>query len=367
MTKNALSNPVPYEHTPTETEPGLLLFTGALASLLKTMGEDAIPDFWLRDRGAERSDEGLKAAWLMGVTGFAFMFRAQTDRCGHFGTAMWFDWGTVCPEALAQCGWQCTQFIRFQQEEESVDEEMVQEARAAIRTAIDGGTPVISWGIHDMAWGVIVGYDDSQQLYDVLGKTGMCRWEHEPASIPYSHLTANTTHSLHVIVPGQPSGRTRDQIIRNSLRMAIADAEGIRWAPPSNRSEHWPEAGIVVSGPSAFELWAGEIEWDYRGNGKWRDPFGHHIIQARLLARDYLQMIMGEDPDLREAHSVYENMAELLIPVWRTTLRWHQSGHDKRNQSYLKKPLELVERIRAAGKTEASAIAALRRYIGRTG
>ena len=348
MTKNALSNPVPYEHTPSETTPGMPLFAGALASLLKTMGEDVIP------------------AWLTGVSGFAFRARAQTDGHGHFGTAMWFDWRTVCPAALAQCGWQCTQFAHFQQRGEPESEQTHQGAHTAITTAIEAGTPVLSFSIHDMEWGVIVGYDDDRRAYDVLGKTGMCRWEHEPAGLTYSNLSRNTTHCLHVLVPGQRNGRTRDQVIRNSLMVAIAEAEGVKWVPPTNMSEHWPEQETVVSGPPAFELWAEEIGRDLQEMKAWRDPYGHHIIPARFFARDYLRMIMGEDPDLRQAYSVYQSMVELLMPVWRTTLKWHQSDHDYQHQPYLDKPLELVERIREAGKTEAAAIAALRRYVDRT-
>lgn len=109
----------------------------------------------------------VDAAWLMGTTGFAFMARAE--RNGHFGTVDWFDWRTVFPEALAQCGCQCTQVCPIRQADEQVSEAKLQEARAEIKRAIDAGTSVISFSICDMAWGAIVGYDDDQQVYDVLG------------------------------------------------------------------------------------------------------------------------------------------------------------------------------------------------------
>ena len=341
MTKNALSNPVPYEQTPSETTPGIWqTFVGSIACVQHTMGQEVSP------------------AWLMGVTGFAFRAIAQIGMT--LSTTQWFHWETVCPEAIEQCGWQC---IHFSHRGEDGSEEKRVEAHQQIVNAIDRGVPAIAWDIGDFEWGVLVGYDDERQSYDALACSNMVDWTTELSE--YAELSGNFLKCLEVVIPGPSNGRSRSQIILNSLAAAVTHAEGGEWAA-SPKSPHWPSE--TVHGLAAFRCWAEAIERRAKAGERWADPLCLHIFSARFSARDYLHMIMGDDRDLCEAHAAYQTEVEVLSPVWHAALKRRQA--DKSEDEY-QPPAgsvpEFVERIRQAGKAEASAVAALRRYVGRAG
>ena len=155
--KNALAHPEMYEQTPSEAIPGIWqTFVGSIACVQKTMGREVDP------------------AWLMGVTGFAFRAIAQIEMT--LSTVQWFHWETVCPEAIEQCGWQCT---HVSHRGEAGSEEQRREAHREIVKAIDRGVPAIAWDIGDFEWGVLVGYDDERQSYDALACSNMVDWQPE--------------------------------------------------------------------------------------------------------------------------------------------------------------------------------------------
>ena len=148
-----------------------------------------------------------------------------------------------------------------------------------------------------------------------------------------------------------------------SLRVVIS----VGYLGPTLLWPYWPSE--TVHGLAAFRCWAEAVERPMKAGKKWGDPLCLHTFSARFYARNYLQMIMGEDPDLREAHTAYKTEVDVLTPVWEAALRLrqaHQSGeHGGECQPPAGSIPEFVERLREAGRAEASAVRALRRYVAR--
>ena len=337
--KNALKDPTVYTQKPSTETPGIWqTFVGSIACVHKTMGRDVDP------------------AWLMGITGFAFRAIAQIEMT--LSTVQWFDWETVCPEAIEQCGWQC---VHVSHRGDAGSEEKRREAHREIVNAIDRGVPAIAWDIGDFEWGVLVGYDDERQSYDALSCSNMVDWQAERSE--YAELSGNFLKCLEAVIPGPPNGRPREEIVLRSLRTAITHAEGMEWAA-SPKSPHWPSE--TVHGLAAFRCWAEAVERRMKAGQKWGDPLCLHIFSARFYARDYLRMIMGEDPDLREAHTAYRTEVDVLTPVWQAALTRRRAGESEDEyQPPAGSIPEFVDRIREAGRAEASAVGALRRYVHR--
>jgi len=251
----------------------------------------------------------LDPVWLMGSSAFAFRVNVSEVLCPSAMSI--FNWSKDLPAAVEQAGYGCNYIARMW-DEENLEEERRAEAHAAILAAIDGGVPAVVWDVHDVEWGLVIGYDEKTHTYATLTHQG------QPSSLPYDRLGRNGIDVLSVVIPGEPNDRTRDEAVRHSLTAAVAHAEG----------KEWTERPAYENGLAGYDLWATVFE-------RWallvedcKAPklppslpdhaayYARHYYSARCYARDYLQAIADGEDDLRHALQAYGRVAASLRPMW---------------------------------------------------
>lgn len=253
---------------------------------------------------------GFDPVWLMGSSIFAFRIFVNETMCPS--AMSMFSFKEILPDAMEHAGFNCIYLERMWNESEKEEERRI-EAHKAILKAVRGGRPAIVWDIADAEWGLIIGYDDSEELYLTLSHQG------KPMSLPYKKLGKNGINILSVCIPGEPNSRNRENVIINALSRAVAHAEGKEWID---------DRPVYQNGIKAFDLWASIFEkWSWMvANGKsdkiGLDIFyfagyyaGHHY-SARCYARDYLKQIAQDDKNLQKASLAYGRVADFLRPLW---------------------------------------------------
>lgn len=290
----------------------------------------------------------LNPAWLMGASGFAFRIFANKVMCPSAMSV--FDFSTILPESVEQNGYYCNYISRYW-EETHIEKDKQKEAHIEIVKAIDRNIPAIVWDIAHVEWGLIIGYDETKQIYDTLTNEG------KPHPLPYENLGHNGINILSVTIPVRKNKRTKEEIIRNSLKTAVAHAE---------QRENY-ERSDYQDGLPAFDLWASLFDhWAllYEA-GKKRDISkniprfaeyyaGHHY-SARFYARDYLRQISDQNEYLKKAAAAYTHVAASLKSVWNCF-----TEKKKLNVELLR---SLAEQIRQAKIAEEEGLNFLKKYI----
>ena len=292
----------------------------------------------------------LDATWLMGSSAFAFRINVSEVLCPSAMSI--FNWSADLPEAVEQAGYECSYIARLW-DEESLEEERRNQAHAAIRAAIDGGAPAVVWDIHDVEWGLVIGYDEETRSYVTLTHQG------HPSSLPYDRLGRNGIDILSVVIPGKPNHRSREQAIHASLTAAVAHAEG----------KEWTERPAYQNGLPGYDLWATIFErWALLAEaGKAHKIaldipdhaayYARHYYSARCYARDYLSAIADDEDDLRDASRAYDRVAAFLRPVWEAF-----PGTRKPNADLLR---SLASRLRTARTAEQEGLSHIVKHLSR--
>ena len=162
-------------------------------------------------------------------------------------------------------------------------------------------------------------------------------------------------------IPGKANGRRREEIIRDSLKIAVAHAAG----------QEWTERPNYENGLAGYDMWAEVFDkWALivgAGRGQRlpgdlpelaRYHAGHHY-SARCYARDYLRELATDDPRLQEAADSYSDVASCLRPVW------EQSPEVPRPDDELLR--SLADSIRSARVAEAQGIERIEEYLATRG
>jgi hypothetical protein len=198
---------------------------------------------------------------------------------------------------------------------------------------------------------LIIGYDDKKREYKTLSYKG------EPMVLPYKKLGQNDIKILSVTIPSEPNQRSRDEIISNSLKTAMAHAE----------QKEWADRPKYQNGPPAYDAWAliydrwamiveagkgDNIKVDICGFSSY---YASHYCSARCYARDYLKSIAGEDELLLKAASEYEKVASHLKSVWELSPRERiPNAEDLRT---------IARKIKGAGAAEEGGIRFIKGYL----
>jgi hypothetical protein len=291
----------------------------------------------------------LDPVWLMGSSAFAFRIFINEVMCPSAMSV--FRWSSVLPEAVRQAGYHCVYVSRMWDEAQK-EKEKREKAHAAIVEGIDRGVPSVVWDVADCEWGLIIGYDHEKRTYQTVTYRG------EPSSLAYKKLGKNGIDVLSVALPGEPSPRSRDEVILNSLKAAVAHAE----------QKEWMDRPKYQYGLPAFDLWALLFErWALlleAGKGLnisadipdfSRYYAGHHY-SARCYARDYLKTIADGNGFLKEASSSYAEVASCLKPVWD-----HFSGKKKTDEKILR---SFSQNVRDAKTAEEEGIGYIKEHLG---
>lgn len=277
--------------------------------------------------------------WLMGTSGWAFRIIVNEIQCPSAMSV--FDW-SLLPEAVEQAGHRCTYISRLWWEGE-LEQERREQAHAEIVKAVERGIPAIAWDIEIPEWGLIVGYNEDHRSYDTLSRSG------RTGSMAFAELGNREVKILSVAIPGEPNGRSRQEIVLNSLQAAVRHAEQGEWM---NRPQY-------MDGLAAYELWARTIEPEHNEKAMFdfAGYYAGHYYGARCYARDYLARIADGDTTLGAASAAYGRVAECLRPVWERF-------------SQVKRPDDatlsaLAQSIRQAGDAEKEGINLLKSYLVR--
>ena len=292
--------------------------------------------------------------WTMGTSAFAFRIIVHETLCDS--ATDWWQWIDIGSESLAQSGYACATMQHEGGGAKEVDQHRMA-AHEGIVDSINKGVPVIVWDVSSFDWGVIVGYDNKKTSYSAIsygsGRPILC-------DVPYKKLGYNSLpmEKLTVLIPGAPNNRDKNEIILNSLRAAVEHAEG----------REWSERPRYENGLSAYEQWAKGLghkrvgtDFDAAGWNKVASWNAAVNYSARCYARDYLGIIMGDNPDLKKAHLAYTKVARLLKPVWEA---FRKRGKEKPSDDIIE---GAVKRIRAAAKTEREAIKHIKSYLSKRG
>ena len=290
----------------------------------------------------------LDPVWLMGSSAFAFRIWIAENLCPSAMSV--FDWSAILPEAAAQYGYENSHICRFWGESE-VEAERQKQAHQAILESIDSGRPAIAWDVAVPEWGLVIGYDEAQESYQILSHKG------EKASLPFAKLGRNGIDILSVLTLGVKGERAHEEVVRSSLKTAVRHAH----------QQEWMERPQYQDGLSAFDLWAlimergamlaeaGKIEKIGAEIPRFAAYYAEHHCAARCYARDYLSQIADGSDLLEEAAGHYSEVAAALAPVWRFF-----SAEEPWTAASL---LEQSRLIKQAGEAEAKAISLLERYL----
>lgn len=182
--------------------------TGYLFSLAKSMHSVTSHSAF-----AEYADD------IVASSGFAFRMWVSPDLCPS-ATSIW-DFASQKPW-VENGGLSCA-YVQRLWGEDAVEEERRLAALEIIKTNIDNGIGAVSWDISGCEWGVITGYDDETAMLSTLkidGSTG---------EVPYDRLGQLDLPILSVLCVTGPSGKTKEQIASDTVRLAASHLRGEEW------------------------------------------------------------------------------------------------------------------------------------------
>jgi hypothetical protein len=291
----------------------------------------------------------LDPVWLMGSSSFAFRIMAAGNLCPSAMSI--FNWSAILPEAVENSGYKCTYISRLWKEE-GKEAERREQAHEAIVNALQKGRPAIVWDIDVAEWGVIIGYDAESRIYHALSNKG------KAVVLPTDKLGRNGINILSVAIPTELNGRTRDEMILNSLRAAVNHAEEKEWIDRPNYRDglgafdHWSSA--YENAAMIVEAGRGE---NIHKNAVWQAVYyAAHYFSARCYARDYLRVISDGKPKLAQAAERYERVASLLKSVWKSAINMKKIE----NAELLR---AMSQSIKEAGIAERGGVEMIKEYL----
>jgi hypothetical protein len=262
-----------------------------------------------RPQGAGHAE--WSTARLQGVLGHAFSC-VMNEGAGKVEHVAGLDWGTP-PKLLPLLGYRFQVFDAYPVERDSP---LKADAWEAVRASIDRGIPAVAWqpmsleqqadGVTAYIWGLLVGYDESEETYAVRHQ--YVNEGSETFTVRYDAVghTDPPWEWFCVLVYNEPLTSDVTALHTTALENAVSLANGTRW---------FREARPDAMGLAAYELW--------------RDAFAsdevspqHSGIHAEMLmtfrqhAADYLREIVAilptAAPALERAATRYDREVEAL-------------------------------------------------------
>jgi len=259
---------------------------------------------------------------LYGVLGHAFTFEMKED-----GGDVWqeaqldYGHGSGFFEMLPALGSRIRRFDGVRRGEQDDFQALKTEAWNAVKASIDRGVPALVWqpmtqemkdeGIRAGAWGMLIGYDESDETYAVRHQyIGRGR---ETYAVRYDALgyAAAANWFCVLVYDGSESADATAAHLR-SLQNAVAFANDTRWPPTTGH--HAGEA----RGLAAYPVWREAIQ-----SGVAPPEYSqYHANDLRVFrghAAAYLRELVGVFPtaesDLREAAGHYDQLTETAATI----------------------------------------------------
>ena len=166
---------------------------------------------------------------VIATSGFAFRMWVSADLCPS-ATSIW-DFDSQKPW-VENSGLICDYSGRYWGQEE-IEEEKWQHAVAIAKKSIDNGIPAVSWDIGVPEWGLITGYSDETQTFATLAIDG-------EGEMPYSALGKREIPILSVLTITGMEERPQADILRDTVKLAIAHLKGEEWCDNAKGLEACP-------------------------------------------------------------------------------------------------------------------------------
>ncbi len=319
-----------------------------LISVLHPMLQGAGRTEWTTDR-------------LRGVTGHAFAFemRKGGGEVWHDANLDWWLWYDLYPQ-IAQC---CV--FHAKKADLDVDLPVLKaEARDAVRASLQKGIPALAWqamsveqkasGFGASNWGMLVGYDDTDETYTVRHK-----WrtqEGSDFSVRYDAIGhTDTVELFNVMVYDRPSNVDEWTTHRIALQNAVAFANGTRYDPSEAVYD------VDARGFAAYELWHEALKLE--DVSPFHSHFHARIIRAsRQGAAGYLRELVAMFPEaggeLNAAATQYERELDALELLYEICHAAKHEGNFSEDARARARAL-LVEALKADRKAVAHIEAAL--------
>ena len=284
------------------SQPNLSTLISVLHPMLQSAGQTE----WSTDR-------------LRGVTGHAFAFemRKGGGEVWHDANLDWWLWYDLYPQIAL--------FRVFHATKADLDVDLPAlkaEARDAVRASLQKGIPALAWqamspeqkasGIGAGNWGMLVGYDDTDETYTVRHK-----WrtrEGSDFSVRYDAIGhTDPVELFNVMVYDGPSEIDERTTHRTALQNAVAFANGRRYDPSEAVYD------VDARGFAAYELWIEALE--SKDGSPFHSHFHARIIRAsRQGAAGYLRELVAMFPEaggeLNAAAAQYERELDALEPLY---------------------------------------------------
>ena len=276
---------------------------------------------------------------LMGASGFAFRIWIEERLLPNAMNG--FDWQAILPQAVEHAGFSCTHIHRFEQEFE-LEEQRRRAAYEGIVASIDRGVPAIVWDPADPPmWGLITGYNDHSQSYSTSAFWGYAM------PLDYASLGRRDVNRLSVILLGDPLDFSEQDMLRGCLESALLHSQG-------GEGRQLPD---VQSGLAAYDRWAQLMEPGGLAEHElqFADYYAEMFYAFRCYARDFLQVVAGNEQRLLDASSAYAAVADALRSVY-LVFREQRCPQPVVLES-------VADHIRAAKQAERRALACIEAYL----
>jgi len=151
-----------------------------------------------------------------------------------FAFRMWVDPEKLCPSATSiwdfesqkkwveNCGLICNYIGRYW-DQDDIEKERREKAIEIIRESINRGIPAVSWDIGIPEWGLVIGYNDDENSFEVLSVQG------DYLNMPYDVLGKREVPILSVLTLAGKSDKSHERIYHDALKIAISHLKGNEW------------------------------------------------------------------------------------------------------------------------------------------
>lgn len=218
-------------------ENGIADTTGYLFSFAKSLGT-----------AVKNSPYSEYAEDIIAASGFAFrMWVADKDLCPS-ATSIWeFD----AQKKWVENGGLCCDYVGRYWGQDDVEEERRNAAINIIKASIDSGIPAISWDISIPEWGLITGYDDDKRMLSTLSISG------SEDEMSYDILGKREIPILSVLTITGKINKAKDEILRDTLRLAVGHLKGEEWCENAKGLKAYP--ALIKFFTDSFEP---ELSWN---------------------------------------------------------------------------------------------------------
>jgi len=173
---------------------------------------------------------------IIATSGFAFRMWVSADLCPS-ATSIWqFD----MQKPWVENGGLSCEYVGRYWGQDDIEEERRLQAIANIKKSIDNGIPAVSWDIGVPEWGLITGYDDETQMFNVLAINDLSNSDNGGVQMPYDQLGKREIPILSVLTVTGKTEKSAESILRDTKKLAVSHLKGEEWCDNAKGLEAYP-------------------------------------------------------------------------------------------------------------------------------